>query len=766
MEASLTATSSAHVERATVVAASGAVNFRRFAALLGTVLLAANLDVVLGTHSFFYRDFALFGYPNAHYLKQSLWRGEVPLWNPLSNCGVPFLAQWNTMALYPFSLFYVLLPLPWSLCLFNLAHLFLAGLGMYALARHWTQNEVAAGVAGAAFACNGLALHCLMWPNNMAALGWMPWVVLCAEPGWRKGGRTWLLATAMVAMQILTGAPEIILLTWVVIVGLLVGTLWQIHRERCRILWRVGAMALLAVSLTAIQLFPFFDLLAHSQRNRSFTSDVWAMPIWGWANLIVPLFHCSPSRLGVFSQAEQQWTSSYYLGIGTLALALIAVTHVRRPRARYLAAVACGGLALALGESGLILKWLKQLCPVIGLVRFPIKFIVLTVFALPLLAAFGLDTIQRPVVGSERRVRRSLVVTGLLLVLAIALLTWFAFRNPAPEEFSSITLRSGWTRMMFLVLTVAGAWWLSHGRNGTRWAGLLFVFLICLDGLTHAPRQNPTVPSQAFGPMQIPMDPLPKHGEGRAMISPSRLAFMESASSPDPAETVLGQRQAMFSNCNLVESIPKVDGFFSLYLKEESEVRSLLYRSTNVFHAGVADFLGVTHVSSSRNLFEWAPRTNALPLLTAGRRPVFASREETINGMMKPDFILSRWVYLPEETRDRISSSLTSYAAVVRSEIQAHRIEAEVEAAGPVLLVVAQAYYHPWQACVDGRGVPLFRANHAFQALEIPQGRHQVRLIYRDGMFRLGWVVTALSSLVWVVLWFRLRSRPSGPAQK
>jgi uncharacterized membrane protein YfhO len=127
---------------------------------------------------------------------------------------------------------------------------------------------------------------------------------------------------------------------------------------------------------------------------------------------------------------------------------------------------------------------------------------------------------------------------------------------------------------------------------------------------------------------------------------------------------------------------------------------------------------------------------------------------------MKPGFNPSRSVYLPEEMRNRINSSLTSSASVVRSTIQAHRVEADVEAAGSALLVIAKAYYHPWQASIDGRGVPLLRANHAFQALQIPRGRHHVRLIYRDGMFRLGCVVTALASLVWVVLWFRLGSRP------
>ena len=70
------------------------------------------------------------------------------MWNPLSNIGLPFLAQWNSLVLYPGSLIYLLLPISWSLSIYCLAHLFLAGMGMYWLAWRWTRNRLAASVAG------------------------------------------------------------------------------------------------------------------------------------------------------------------------------------------------------------------------------------------------------------------------------------------------------------------------------------------------------------------------------------------------------------------------------------------------------------------------------------------------------------------------------------------------------------------------------------------------------------------------------------------
>src|SRR5438309_11226859 len=71
----------------------------RFALLLALGILALFPKVALGLETFFYRDFGVLAYPTIFYHHECFWRGEFPLWNPLSNCGAPFLAQWGTMTL-------------------------------------------------------------------------------------------------------------------------------------------------------------------------------------------------------------------------------------------------------------------------------------------------------------------------------------------------------------------------------------------------------------------------------------------------------------------------------------------------------------------------------------------------------------------------------------------------------------------------------------------------------------------------------------------
>src|SRR5881396_3207325 len=185
----------------------------RFAILLAVLLLASFPGVMFGWRSFFTRDFANFGYPLAYHVRQSYRAGQIPLWNPYNFAGLPFLAQWNTLALYPLSLVYVLLPLPWSLNFFNLLHLYLGGVGMFCLARRWMNHGAAAGVAGVGYAFGGLVVSALMWPNNTAALGWLPFVLLFGEQAARAGGSSCVRALPIMTLQFLSGAPEITALT-------------------------------------------------------------------------------------------------------------------------------------------------------------------------------------------------------------------------------------------------------------------------------------------------------------------------------------------------------------------------------------------------------------------------------------------------------------------------------------------------------------------------------------------------------------------------
>lgn len=715
---------------------------------IATVLFALYPGVVLGNNTFFFQDYGLFTYPVAHYIRESFWNGEIPLWNPLINCGVPFLAQWNTGVLYPLSVFYLIFPLPWSLNVFLLGHLIIAGLGMYYLAHHWTQNQLAAFVAGLAFGLNGLMLNCLLWTSNLAALAWQPWVVLFVGYAWREGGLRRLSLAALVAgIQMLSGAPEIIIFTWTIILAL-----WLVEVVRSRkgfwVGWRrLSVLVILVSGLAAVQLLPLFELIRHSDRGLSYEyANAWPLPLWGVANFFVPQVHALQSVLGTYQLADQFWTKSYYPGIGVLLLVFVGAGRVKN---RYFWVLAAGGLLamlLAFGSEGKIYDWVKQVFPFISFARYPVKFISATVFVLPLLAAFTINSFR---LDKDDNGRRVLLVAGGLVIVAIVVSLWGASLHLREQENRGIMLRDGLTRLAFLAGIVLVSWgWLRAKKDQLRkkW-GLALVGLMTLDLATAGLRMHPVTTTRVFGPLELNMAQRPVLGGSRTFLFKKTETLLDYVRVVDLVAYNVVIRGAMAQNYNLLENIPKVNGFSSLRIKEQVEVGGLIDRDNNELVGPLADFLGVSQVLFPDKLYEWQARTNVLPLVTAGQRPVFADQETTLRVLASDEFAPKREVYLPLESQGRISVAGHADAQILEPKYAAHKITFTVETDAPTVAVIAQTFYPNWRATVDGKPVPLWRANHAFQALEVPAGRQEVVLTYQDTNFKIGAVI---SGITWV----------------
>jgi hypothetical protein len=724
---------------------------RRFTVLLGLLIFVAYPQVVTGFHSFVYRDFGLFGYPLAHYHKECFWRGEIPLWNPYNNFGLPYLAQWGTLVLYPPSLIYLLLPLPWSLGLFTLLHQLFGGVGMFVLARKWTGNSLAAGVAGIAFAFHGFVLNCLMWPNYSASMAWMPWVVLGMTRAWRAGGRSIFVAALAGGMQMLSGTPEVILFTWLLAAGLWLVERYGSWRERCVGGVRFGVVVLLVTALAAAQLLPFFELLQHSQRSSSYDTRMWPIPATGWANLFVPLYRMHGTGAGVFFQTQQNLTSSYYAGVAIVVAGVLAVIWTRDRRAWLLFAATVIAFVFAMGDNTLFYGWLRSAFPVIGFMRYASKAVIPIAFTLPLLAAFGMAAFMA-VADEAQRKRRACVAVALLatVVLLIVGIGAHAYWVPYRDIASGPVLVNALSRVAFLGAIAAGCWWLTRCASVKR-RTLLQTFVLTMvyfDLLTHVPQQNPSVDREAVT-VEIPwlkhMRPRPTLGESRALLSLTAQQQYLYGGTSNLTETYIAQRNGLFANINLVNAMPKADGFYALYLKEERDIHFRLFQSDNEPRPELGRFLGFCQATAPTNVVVWHGRTNYLPLVTAGQIPVFADRKATLEGLMSTNFAPERIVYLPISASNEVTAASAGTARLMSREITSHKVSLDVSASSPSLVVIAQAHYPRWKAFVDGQPAELLRANHAFQAVQVPAGEHRIVVIYRDNAFQIGAVLSLLS---------------------
>ena len=187
----------------------------------------------------------------------------------------------------------------------------------------------------------------------------------------------------------------------------------------------------------------------------------------------------------------------------------------------------------------------------------------------------------------------------------------------------------------------------------------------------------------------------------------------------------------------------------SLHPAREHKVEGLLREGKAA--PGLAQFLGVSQIASPTNLFTWDAQSNYLPWATIGQKPIFLSDEAALGRLSNTSFSPQKDVLLALEAQGQVQAGADSGRANhhFKPLWSVRNAFSQTSAQAHTMLVVAQTDYPGWRASVDGAPVTLWRANYAFQAVEIPRsGRHEVRLVYTDRMFQAGGGISILAILV------------------
>jgi len=224
----------------------------------------------------------------------------------------------------------------------------------------------------------------------------------------------------------------------------------------------------------------------------------------------------------------------------------------------------------------------------------------------------------------------------------------------------------------------------------------------------------------------------------------------------DRRQDYLLKRSGLLLNTHLIDRVPTVQGFYSLYLRGSHEVRARVAALSELERHPLLDFLSVSHVTRS-GAYDWERRNSWMPWLTAGQMPVFAPEERELDLLAAPDFDPRRSVVLEEPLHDKLEDVRGDSIRLHAVRWGYNSVEAEVQAEHPYLVTIAVAYDTGWRASLNGKPAEVFRANHAFQAIRIEPGRHVLTMRYRPPDFIIGLATSLLSAATLALLYSRYR---------
>lgn len=93
-----------------------------------------------------------------------------------------------------------------------------------------------------------------------------------------------------------------------------------------------------------------------------------------------------------------------------------------------------------------------------------------------------------------------------------------------------------------------------------------------------------------------------------------------------------------------------------------------------------------------------------------------------------------------------VSDAASQQAAV--TDYRPHFIKVATKGPAAGFLVLSETYGRDWEARVDGKKTPIFRANYLLRGIAVPAGDHQVEFFFRGPAFRNGAIYSAIGVLL------------------
>jgi hypothetical protein len=760
------------------------------------------------------------GYFFYHFISERLGEGALPKWVPYVFGGMPLFANPGSTFHPVHFLADLLVPTSRVLPMVFVAHFWVAGVGMYLLARELGCRSWVAFVAGLAFQFTGITTSWVYAGHDgriiVATLAPLLFFFLhagirTARLGWFAGAAA-TLGVALLSFQIQNSYYL-----------LLAGGIWavfclvhlEVFRRRARFA-RVVALGLGSVAfgflLAAVNFLPFLGYVPESPRGmeggRGYEFAIsFSMPPAELLSVAVPEQHGvsvadpqtgRPLFPGYQGQNPFKLHTEY---VGALVVVLLALGAFHSRRDRYwwfFAGLALFMLTIALGGHTPLYRLYFAVLPGTQQFRAPSLSFFVVAFALVSMAALTLERVlQLREASRQRRRGRSTEpeplarlpwVAGAVVGLAVL---GMATAGTGVEAPGAPSRALGWARFAFFAALVGAALWLWVRESlSPRVLAVALAVITLTDLWVMGRRFLHTIdpPEATFaaddvisflraqpGPFRIWTFPFPQHYRGAGAYG-GNFPMHFGIDQVGGEHPNMLQRWVEYVGPGTVTYIDWGNLIQEASVVETPEGQAIAFRAA----PGMLEAANVRYVVSMAPLSHPTLRevhrgsalvyenVAALPraYLPPTVVPIPAAR--MVEAMLATPWDPAQTAYVAAEAGIELPDApLAGEAAITVYEPD--RVVVQTRTDRAALLVLADNHYDGWRAEVNGQRAEVVLANHTFRGVVVPAGEQTVEFTFRPPPLYTGLYITVagfvLLGILGVVLLVRERRRGEPPSE-
>ncbi|MDD5688032.1 MAG: hypothetical protein PHE88_09410 [Elusimicrobia bacterium] len=366
------------------------------------IVIFQYFGIIFHEKVFFIRDLTNIFYPWKTAVCEAIIKGEMPLWNPYSYCGMPLMANLQTAVFYPFSVLFYIFGFIKGLKYFTIIHTFIAVFFMFLYIRSKKLNSMSSVTAGLVFAFGGYLITKTEFLSLLGTVVWLPLIImLCSESNISIAGLS-------ISFALFAGYPPVLLFIMILV---FIELLLKNNIKK------LALIIFLSMIISSIQILPFIELVFHSIRQKGLMlSDaaIWSTNYSDLISFISPVF-LKKEATGLFTGEKYFWLKSYWVGFFASFVMLFGIftSKLKKKRIAMYLIVVMFSLLFSLGNKTPVYLFIYKYIPGFNLIRYPAHILVIPFFIFIIFIAEGFNNIKK--------------IPFLILALIIAELLYYSY---------------------------------------------------------------------------------------------------------------------------------------------------------------------------------------------------------------------------------------------------------------------------------------------------------------------------------------------------